>query len=139
MPELVRFSVSMPKTLVAEFDKLISAQGYKTRSEAVRDLIRERLVKREWESGAETVAGTLTLIYDHHVRGLAERLTEVQHDHIGLVLSTIHVHLDHDNCLEVLVMKGPAAKLSQIGERLIAARGVKHGKLVLTTTGENIG
>lgn len=138
MAGLVRFSVSMPEELVADFDRLIEAQGYKTRSEAVRDLIRDRLVRRQWEEGDQDVAGTLTIIYDHHVRGLGAELTEVQHDHIGLVLSTMHVHLDHHNCLEVLVMKGRAADITAISDRLIAARGVKHGKLVLTTTGEKL-
>ncbi len=138
MADLVRFSVSMPEELVAEFDRLIEAQGYKTRSEAVRDLIRDRLVRRQWEEGDQSVAGTLTLIYDHHVRGLGEQLTEEQHGHIGLVLSTMHVHLDQHNCLEVLVMKGRAADISAVSGRLIAAKGVKHGKLVLTTTGEQL-
>lgn len=138
MSRLVRFSVSMPELLVGQFDRLISAQGYKTRSEAVRDLIRDRLVAREWEEGDQVVVGTLTLIYDHHVRGLAEQLTEVQHSHIGLVVSSLHIHLDRGNCLEVLVMRGRAAELTKVSDRLIAARGVKHGKLVFTTTGEKL-
>lgn len=138
MPDLVRFSVSMPKDLIEDFDRLIGGQGYPTRSEAIRDLIRDRLVRREWEAGEGTVAGTLTLIYDHHVRGLGEHLTEEQHGHIGLILSTMHVHLDHRHCLEVLVMKGPATDIAAVSDRLIAAKGVKHGKLVLTTTGEQL-
>lgn len=135
---LVRFSVSMPESLVDGFDRLIEAQGYKTRSEAVRDLIRERLVRREWEEGDQPVAGALTLVYDHHVRGLAEELTRLQHEHIGLVVSALHVHLDHHNCLEVLVMKGEARRLTEVSDRLIATRGVKHGKLTFTTTGEKL-
>jgi CopG family nickel-responsive transcriptional regulator len=138
MSDLVRFSVSMPEALVADFDALIASQGYQTRSEAVRDLIRDRLVQKEWEGDDQIVAGTLTLIYDHHSRGLAERLTEVQHGQIGLVVSTLHVHLDERNCLEVLVMKGVPAQLRRVSDRLVATRGVKHGKLVFTTTGESL-
>jgi len=136
--ELVRFSVSMPGQLVAEFDRLIAEQGYRTRSEAIRDLIRERLVQREWQAGEEAVVGTLTLIYDHHVSGLAQRLTEVQHDHVEEIISSLHVHLDHDNCLEVLVLRGRAAELVRVADYLLATRGVKHGKLVLTTSGKGL-
>ncbi|MCL6580099.1 MAG: nickel-responsive transcriptional regulator NikR [Firmicutes bacterium] len=126
----------MPGQLVAEFDRLIAEQGYRTRSEAIRDLIRERLVQREWQAGEEAVVGTLTLIYDHHVSGLAQRLTEVQHDHVEEIISSLHVHLDHDNCLEVLVLRGRAAELVRVADYLLATRGVKHGKLVLTTSGK---
>lgn len=135
---LVRFGVSMAAPLVAQFDELIANQGYRTRSEAIRDLIRERLVQKEWERGDENVAGTLTLIYDHRVRGLTDRLTMAQHEHVGLIVATLHVHLDEHNCLEVLAMKGRASTLTQVSDRLLSSRGVKHGKLVLTSTGESL-
>ncbi len=137
MSELTRFGVSIDSKLLQKFDRLIADSGWGNRSEALRDLIRDRLVEEQWSSDDEVV-GTVTIVYDHHVRELAERLTAVQHDHHDLVLSAIHVHLDHDNCLEVIIVKGTASKVRNLARHLIGARGVKHGELVTTTTGSGL-
>ncbi|MGI5876368.1 MAG: nickel-responsive transcriptional regulator NikR [Dethiobacteria bacterium] len=138
MSYLVRFGVSISKQLLTKFDRLIVQKGYNNRSEAIRDLIRNQLVELEWENEGEEVAGTVTLIYDHHVRGLTELLMKLQHGYHDLILSTMHLHLDHHNCLEVLAVKGTAKDVRSIAERLISVKGVKHGKLTITSTGKNL-
>lgn len=138
MSELVRFGVSMNEQLLAMFDKKIVSQGYANRSEAVRDMIRNRLVEMEWEDENKEVAGTITLVYDHHVRGLSNLLTELQHNWHDMILSTIHVHLDHHNCLEVLVIKGPAGQAREVADKLVGVKGVKHGQLTITSTGREL-
>jgi CopG family transcriptional regulator, nickel-responsive regulator len=138
MEKTVRFGVSLDSTLLTEFDALIGEKGYTNRSEAIRDLLRDRLVEEEWEQDDTHVAGAVTLVFDHHSMDLPRRLTELQHDHHGLIVSTVHVHLDHDNCLEVLVLKGSAAEVRHLGEKLISTKGIKHGKLTLTTTGKGL-
>jgi CopG family transcriptional regulator, nickel-responsive regulator len=139
MGETIRFGVSLDSDLLDKFDLLCKEKSYQTRSEAIRDLIRSMLVQRQWENDDGEVAGTLTLVYDHHQSGLAQKLTEIQHDSHDAILCTMHVHLDHDNCLEVLALKGPAEIIKALGQRLISTKGVKHGHLVLTTTGQEIG
>ena len=124
--------------LLERFDQLISQRGYTNRSEAFRDLIREELVERAWESPASEVVGTVTLVYDHHVRLLNEKLTDMQHEYHRSILSTLHVHLDHDNCLEVLVVKGRASEVQRIADALIATKGVKHGRLTITASGAEL-
>jgi CopG family nickel-responsive transcriptional regulator len=136
--QVVRFGVSLDPVLLEHFDAMIKEEGYTNRSEAIRDLIRERLIKEEWEQADALVAGTVSLVYDHHELDLPRRLTEVQHDHHDLIISTVHVHLDHHNCLEVLVLKGKAAKVRMLGDRLVSTRGIKHGKLTFTTTGARL-
>jgi len=138
MTELVRFGVSMNEQLLKMFDKKIVARGYVNRSEAVRDLIRNRLVEMEWEDENQEVTGTITLVYDHHVRGLSHLLTELQHNWHELILAATHVHLDHHNCLEVLVVKGPAGKAREVADRLVGVKGVKHGQLTITSTGQSL-
>jgi CopG family nickel-responsive transcriptional regulator len=138
MSELARIGVAMDSSLLKKFDDLIEERGYSNRSEAFRDLIREELVRKSWESPEADVVGTVTLVYDHHVRMLAEKLTDMQHDHHRNILSTLHVHLDHDNCLEVLVVKGKAKNVQKIADGLISTKGVKHGRLTLTTTGAEL-
>jgi CopG family nickel-responsive transcriptional regulator len=133
---LVRFGVSIPGTLLARFDGLIEGRGYGNRSEALRDLIRDYIVEREWESDQETV-GTITLVYDHHVRELSEALTALQHDRGDSIVSTLHVHLDHDHCLEVIVLRGKASELSRFADRLIGTKGVIHGRLTAATAGKS--
>ena len=138
MGETIRFGVSLDSDLLDKFDVLCKEKSYQTRSEAIRDLIRSMLVQRQWENSDGEVAGTLTLVYDHHMSGLAQRLTEAQHDSHEVILSTMHVHLDHHNCLEVLVLKGPAEGIKALGQKLISTKGVKHGNLCLTTTGQEL-
>jgi len=138
MAELVRFGVSINEDLLNKFDSLIVHKGYNNRSEAIRDLIRNQLVELEWENEDGEVAGTITLIYDHHVRGLSDLLVELQHDFYELILSTMHMHLDHHNCLEVLSVKGVAKDVRKLAERLISVKGVKHGRLTITSTGKNL-
>ncbi len=139
MDDLVRFGVSMDSKLLKQFDKYIKEKGYKARSEAIRDLIRNNLVEKEWKVGTEETVGTITLIYNHHKRELPETLTNIQHKYHASMVSTLHVHLDSHNCLEVLVVKGKAREIKIIADRLIGTKGVKHGKLTTTTLGKNLG
>jgi len=138
MKEIVRFGVSMEKNLLANFDELISRKGYANRSEAFRDLVREYLVEEEWRTEKKETIGTITIVYNHHSRGLSDTLTDLQHQFLNLIISTMHVHLDEDNCLEVLVVKGMVDKIKTIADKLISTRGVKHGKLTMTTTGKEL-
>ncbi len=135
---LVRFGVSMDENLLQRFDTLISRKGYANRSEAMRDLIREHLVEEESREKGREMIGTITMVYNHHTRGLSDSLTDLQHHFHNLVISTMHLHLDEDNCLEVLVVKGKVDKIKSIADKLISTRGVKHGKLTMTTTGKEL-
>ena len=127
----------MGENLLRDFDRYCEQRGYANRSEAIRDLIRDALVEDLGAREGEMVAGSLTLVYDHHTGDLSQRLVEAQHDAHHLVLSTLHVHLDHDNCLEMLALRGKSAEVKAFAERLIAVKGVKHGKFVLTSTGRD--
>jgi CopG family nickel-responsive transcriptional regulator len=133
MGQLVRFGVSMEQPLLKALDRIARRRGYANRSEAIRDLVRAEQVRESWEGKAGPVVGTLTLVYDHHVREVGERLVTLQHDHEDLVHSTMHIHLSHRMCLEVIVLKGKAREVQRLADRLIAARGVKHGRLVATS------
>lgn len=139
MSQLMRFGISMEAGLLSQFDALLRRQGYTTRSEAVRDLVRNVLVEDRWGRDQEAVVGTITLVYDHHTRDLSDRLTEQQHAHHHAVISTMHVHLDAHFCLEVIVVKGTPGEVRLIADELIGTRGVVHGKLVSTTTGADLG
>ena len=138
MAKLTRFGVSIPADLVKSFDTLIRKKGYGTRSEAIRDIMRDYLVEGEWESDQGRVVGTVTIVYDHHVRELADTLTNLQHGFHDAILCTTHVHLDSHNCLEVIVVKGTSEQVRTVADKLISTRGVKHGKLVCTTSGEHL-
>jgi CopG family transcriptional regulator, nickel-responsive regulator len=135
MDQLVRFGVSLDRRLREEFDRHIRRRHYTNRSEALRDLIRDNLVGDEWDSNKETV-GTISLVYDHHVRDLTGKLTDIQHECAAQILSGMHVHLDHDHCLEVLVVKGKGSDIKKVADALVSVKGVKHGKLTMTTTGK---
>ena len=136
MSNLVRFGVSIDERLLDRFDELITERSYVNRSEALRDLIRGALVEEQWEAGDQEAIGTVTLVYDHHFHDLADKLTDHQHTHHEEIVSTLHVHLDADYCLEVVVLRGVAGDLKRIADSLIGTKGVKHGKFVATTTGE---
>ncbi len=138
MGETIRFGISIDDKLLDSFDRLIELKGYMNRSEAIRDLIRAALVELKWEGGEEETVGTVTLVYDHHVRDLSDKLTEQQHSHYNQIISALHIHLDAHNCLEVLVVRGKARDVKKIADELIGVKGVKHGKLVMTTTGEEL-
>ena len=138
MEELVRFGVSISAHLLRQFDRLISRKGYVNRSEAIRDLIRKHLVEHEWEEGDKETLGTLTLLYNHHVRELPDRLEDLQHDHYHHIISTMHVHVDERNCLEVLVLKGKPAEIRALSDSILGVKGVKHGQLVMTSRGEEL-
>jgi CopG family nickel-responsive transcriptional regulator len=133
MAELTRVSISLETALLEAFDKGNASKGYATRSEAVRDLIRDRLVREEpsLDPDAELVA-VVTLVYDHHARELSSRLIEKQHDHHHLVVSTMHVHLGHRHCLEVSVLRGASAAVRHLGDELLATKGVLHGEMTFT-------
>jgi CopG family nickel-responsive transcriptional regulator len=127
--------VSLDHHLLGDFDRLIARKSYTNRSEALRDLIRDSLVGQEWGENRETI-GTITIVYNHHIPDLTEKLTAIQHRHQDLVLSALHVHLDHDHCLEVLVVRGRGREIRKVADVLIGTKGVKHGKLAMTTTGQ---
>ncbi len=138
MSGITRFGVSIDSQLIKKFDALIQHKGYPTRSEAIRDMIRDMLVEDEWETGDQETVGTITIVYNHHTRELDHALTDMQHKSFHQIVSALHVHLDAHNCLEVLVVKGKSQDIRTIADRLIGARGVKHGKLTMTTTGKEL-
>jgi CopG family nickel-responsive transcriptional regulator len=132
MSDLKRFGISIERNLLKRFDQWVDRRDYANRSEAIRDLVRDRLVDEDWQKMSGKVAATLTFVYDHHVTDLQKELTRLQHEHEGLVHSAMHLHLDHHNCLEVLVMSGSAKKIIELSNRILGARGVRHGQLVRT-------
>jgi CopG family nickel-responsive transcriptional regulator len=135
-----RIGVSLENDLLEQFDQLIETKGYVTRSEAIRDLIRDALVQRQWseaQSREEQVA-VVTLVYDHDSSSLAQKLAHIQHENHKAVVSALHIHMDEHNCLEVLVLRGRAREVLRMGEGLISTKGVKHGKLVPATTGQSL-
>lgn len=135
MSELARVGVAIDGDLLEKFDQQIDRRGYANRSEAVRDLIRDSLIRENVAAPEADVVGTLTLVYDHHVRQLADRLNEFQHEHHKEIVSTLHIHLDHHNCLEVIVLRGQCANVQRIADGLISLKGIRHGQLALTACG----
>ena len=134
MAETVRFGISIDERLLNRFDALIDEKGYSNRSEAIRDLIRNALVEDEWARENQEMVGTVSLVYDHHTRDLSDKLTEHQHSHHKGIISALHFHLDAHYCLEVVMIKGKARKIKKLAEELIGTKGVKHGKLMTSTT-----
>lgn len=132
MGVLSRIGIALDSDLLKRFDRSIARRGYTNRSEAFRDLIRDRLVTEQTAAPDATVVGTITLIYDHHSHGVSEKLTEVQHENHDLVVSTSHAHLDHESCLEVLIVHGKSARIAEFADHLIGLKGVQHGRLVMT-------
>ena len=131
-----RFSLSMPASLARQLDAMIKSKGYTNRSQAVADMVRASVVDHLSQTGNHEIAGTVTLVYDHHKRDIQAHLTDIQHDHGNLILSALHVHLDHNTCMEVLAVRGPADAVRNLADRLFTAKGIKHGKLTVTTTGQ---
>lgn len=138
MADLTRFGISIDDRLLQRFDEMTRQKGYINRSEAIRDLIRAALVEDQWARGDEEIVGTVTLVFDHHTRDLSDKLTEQQHTHHDAIVSTLHVHLDAHHCLEVVVVRGKARDVKRLADELIGTKGVKHGKLVTSTTGSEL-
>lgn len=138
MAGLIRYGISIDRSLSEKFDRLIKSKGYANRSEAIRDLIRDRLVEEQWETGEKETVGVVTLLYEHQLRELSRKLTHSQHDYHGETISSLHVHLDSSNCLEVIVVRAPAKTIKKFADRLIGTKGVKHGKLIMTSTGREL-
>lgn len=140
MSTLIRFGISLEEDLMTNFDELSAERGYTNRSEAVRDLMRDALVQSRMKAQPETaeVIGSLTLVYDHHARELTDRMASLQHEHHGLVISVLHVHVSHDDCMEVLALRGKAGAVRQLADGLLSLKGVKHGKLFLTLPAKKI-
>src|SRR6185437_7151714 len=138
MGTLSRIGIALDSELLKRFDRSIKKSGYTNRSEAFRDLIRDRLVREQTSAPDATVVGTITLIYGHHASGISEKLTDVQHEHHDLVVSTTHAHLDHESCLEVLIVHGRAAQVEHFADLLIGLKGVQHGRLVMSVPGKAI-
>jgi len=137
MSELFRFGISLEKELLNKFDRLIREKNYTNRSEAFRDLIRQELVKKEWQEGKE-VAGAITLIYNHRKRELLNKVTDIQHHFQRVIISTQHIHLDHNNCLEVVAVKGSSKEVQRLADTLKSIKGITHGTLSMSTTGKEI-
>ncbi len=135
---VVRFGVSVPEELLEKFDRIIEEKGYVNRSEAIRDMMRDFIVRHEWETGESEVAGTITMLYNHDEAEVVKELLDLQHDYLEEIVSSIHVHMDEHNCLEVVIVKGKASRIKEIADRLLSLKGVKHGKLVMTGTGKEI-
>ncbi|WP_297534331.1 nickel-responsive transcriptional regulator NikR [Thermococcus sp.] len=135
---VVRFGVSVPEELLEKFDRIIEEKGYVNRSEAIRDLMRDFIIRNEWEMGDTEVAGTITMLYNHDEADVVKELLDLQHEYLEEIVSSIHVHMDEHNCLEVVIVKGKASRIKEIADRLLSLKGVKHGKLVMTGTGKEL-
>ena len=135
---LLRFSVSMPADVLEQLDAFTVAKGYGNRSHTIKTLVGERLVEHQAQTGTAEIAGTVTLVYDHHKRNIQAILTDIQHDYGDLIVAAMHVHLSHHACMEVLAVRGAADPVKQLAERLITTKGVKHGKLTITTTAPDL-
>ncbi|MFH0799330.1 MAG: nickel-responsive transcriptional regulator NikR [Pseudomonadota bacterium] len=134
MDSLIRFGVSLPERLLKKFDLFLSSHGYGNRSEAIRDMIRQRLLDESWDVG-KNACGVISLVYDHHQRNLLDRLTDIQHDAGEIILSSTHIHIDHHHCLEVIIVRGPVGRVKKLADRLIALKGVLHGSFSKAPTG----
>ncbi|WP_297416760.1 nickel-responsive transcriptional regulator NikR [Thermococcus sp.] len=135
---VVRFGVSVPEELLEKFDRIIEEKGYVNRSEAIRDMMRDFIVRHEWETGNAEVAGTITMLYNHDEAEVVKELLDLQHEYLDEIVSSIHVHMDLHNCLEVVIVKGKTSRIKEIADRLLSLKGVKHGKLVMTGTGKDL-
>lgn len=137
MAKVERFGVSMEPELLEKFDELIAARGYSSRSESIRDLVRQELIKEEWSDPDAEVIGAVTIVFEHHAHELSNVLAELQHSSHDCIVCSTHIHMDAHNCLEVIILRGNSSRVIEIANTLISTRGVKHGKLVSTTTGNH--
>ena len=133
-----RIGISLDGKLLKQFDRLIRSKGYSNRSEAVRDLIREKLIEQEWTAPAGETVATVLLVYEHETMELSQKLASLEHSKFHRVVATMHVHMEHENCLEIVILRGPGREIQRLGEQLISMRGVKHGRFIPGTTGENL-
>ncbi|MBZ4681769.1 nickel-responsive transcriptional regulator NikR [Thermodesulfobacterium sp.] len=138
MEELARFGISIPKELLKAFDDYIERKHYANRSEAIRDLIRQKLVEEEWKESKEEVVGVITYLYDHHKRELTDKLVDIQHEHYEKIITTQHLHVDHHRCLEIILVRGKANEIKDLADKIQAQKGVLHLNLALTTLGKSI-
>ncbi|MBU0638622.1 MAG: nickel-responsive transcriptional regulator NikR [Planctomycetes bacterium] len=138
MSDLVRLSISLEQPLLKQLERLVKAGRYTNRSEFIRDLIRQRLVEQQWTDRRQEVVGTITLIYNHHARQLADKLVDIQHDHHENVIAATHVHLSHDLCAEMIMVRGGAVSIRRLVDQLQQQRGVLHAELAMSTTGERL-
>lgn len=139
MSELIRFGISIDQNLSERFDRFVSDRNYATRSEAIRDLIRDALIQQKIELEADTDAlGSLTLVYDHHARNLSQEMGAIQHDFHDLILSVMHLHVSHDDCMEVIALRGKVAEIVKLSDALLSLKGIKNGKLFLTLPSSDI-
>ena len=138
MSKLIRFGVSLGDELLKKFDALIVRKGYENRSEAIRDLIRKELVSEEWETGDKETVGVFSLVFDHHRNDLSQVLNHIQHNNLDIIRSSTHVHIDHNNCLEVIILKGKSSEIRKVTDLLASTKGIKHGKLIMTSTGSGL-
>lgn len=138
MPDLTRFGVSIENSVLRKFDSIIKRKNYANRSKAICDMVRNMIVEEEWETGSAESIGTINIVYDHHKKGLSNVLNHIQHDYHGFIVSDTHVHLDHDNCLDVIIVKGKTKIIRRIADKLISAKGVKFGKLTIATKGKEL-
>ncbi len=137
--ELMRIGVSLPEKLLSRFDDIITQRGYSSRSEGIRDAIRNYIIHYEWMSDVEGErVGVITIVYSHHQRGLVDNLTDIQHEFGGIINSSLHVHLDKENCLEVIILRGEGKEVRRAAERMMALKGVKHVKLTTTSVGSEL-
>lgn len=138
MAKLVRFGVSLPDDIVLKFDRIIKNKRYENRSKAIGDLIRNFIVEEEWKYDTKDSIGTINIVYDHHKRELLNRLNNVQHDFHKYIVSDTHVHLDHNNCLDVIIVKGKTGQIKKIADALLSIKGIKFGKLSIATRGKDL-
>jgi CopG family transcriptional regulator, nickel-responsive regulator len=138
MEEIKRFGVSIENGLLEKFDRYINSNNYQNRSEALRDLIRKELIHNQWTKTGEEVAGAIVMVYDHHSHDVVGKLLDIQHDYSSIIISTQHIHLDHNNCLEIVVVKGKIGRIDELASKLKSIKGVKHATLSRSTLGKNI-
>lgn len=133
MEGVTRIGVSLEPELLKEFDASISKKGYVSRSEAIRDLVRDSLAESEWKNDDQYMTGVIVMVYNHEVSSVGEKLNELQHDHLGNITTTIHIHLDHERCMEILIVEGPLGVLKDLASEITSIKGVMRGRLTMVS------